>query len=145
MHIADPLGLPGAPLETLSAVLERCARLTNPGGPGQLVLVTDRQGQRDTAGYAALLVTGEHVIVTANAFGPRFGRPGMAALVQLMDWTQERGWPVRETVLNASDFTRVIDEPDAAEIARLMAASSPSDPGIYRVWPPAWREETWQE
>ena len=42
---------------------------------------------------------------------------------------------MRETVLNPSDFVRVVAEPDADEIARLIAASNPSDPRIYTVLP----------
>ncbi|GGL89464.1 hypothetical protein GCM10010840_29460 [Deinococcus aerolatus] len=147
MQIADPLGLPGAPQETLNAVLAHLEQHPSggAGGPaGQLILVTDRQGERDRAGYAAVLIVGSVATVVATAFGPRFGRPGMEALVQLVHWAQEREWMVRETVLNSSDFTRVIDEPDAAEVGRLVAASSPSDTGIYLVWPAAWKEESWQ-
>ena len=48
MQIADPLGLPAAPQETLNAVMTRfeASELTG----GKLILVTDRQGERSRAG-----------------------------------------------------------------------------------------------
>lgn len=143
MQIADPLGVPGAPHETLNAVMAYLEHHRAGGAAGQLILVTDRQGDRGHAGYAAVLIAGPVVTVAAQAFGPRFGPAGMEALEQLVRWAQAHKWPVRETVLNVSDFTRVIDEPETAEIRRLMAASNPSDPGIYLVWPAAWKEEAW--
>ncbi|MDV6374272.1 DUF3197 domain-containing protein [Deinococcus arenicola] len=144
LQIADPLGVPGAPHDTLNAVMSHVEQHLE-GAVGQLILVTDRQGDRDRAGYAVVLIVGAVVTVAANAFGPRFGRPGMDALMQVVRWAQDREWQVRETVLNASDFTRVIDEPDTTEVRKLMAASNPSDPGIYLQAPKAWKEERWQE
>jgi len=38
---------------------------------------------------------------------------------------------VRETVVGASQLANLAGEPDAAELAGLIASSSPSDPGIY--------------
>ncbi|THF86243.1 DUF3197 domain-containing protein [Deinococcus sp. KSM4-11] len=137
MQIADPLGLPAAPQETLNAVMTRfeASELTG----GKLILVTDRQGERSRAGYAALIVTGQgadaSAVVTAAAFGPRFGLPGAQALSDLVRWAQTLDLPVRETVLNASDFTRVLAEPDAVEVGQLVASSNPSDPGIYTLRP----------
>jgi hypothetical protein len=144
MQIADPLGVPGAPHETLNAVMAHLEQHHAGAAVGRLILVTDRQGDRDHAGYAAVLTAGPVVTVAAQAFGPRFGPAGMEALEQLVRWAQAHGWPVRETVMNVSDFTRVIDEPQTAEIRRLLAASNPSDPGIYLVWPAAWKEAAWQ-
>lgn len=137
MQIADPLGVPGAPLETLNAVMTRFGGSELSGG--RLILVTDRQGERTQAGYAALVVTGRppaaSAVVTAAAFGPRFGRVGAQALADLVDWATGQGLPVRETVLGASDFSRVLAEPDAREVAQLVASSNPSDPGIYTRLP----------
>ncbi|GAA5513239.1 hypothetical protein Dcar01_01965 [Deinococcus carri] len=144
MHIADPLGVPGAPLETLHAVLPYLEGAS--GAQGRLILVTDRQGDRDRARYAALLTAGGEALVTAAAFGPAFGRAGAQALAELTRRAQAQGWPVRETVLSASDFVRVLAEPDADEVARLVAASNPSDPAIYTTRPSGPRngeEEGW--
>jgi hypothetical protein len=133
LQVSDPLGVPGAPQETWGAVqahLEGAAR-----AGGRLILVTDRQGDRLNAAYAALIVQNGQAVIAAPAFGPRYGRPGAEALAELVRWAQERNWPVRETVLNSSDFVRVLAEPDAEEIGRLIAASNPSDPGIYTTLP----------
>ncbi len=145
MQIANPLGVPGAPHETLNAVMAHLEQRGLGATAGRLILVTDRQGDRDHAGYAAVLVVGPAVTVASQAFGPRFGPAGMEALEQLVRWAQAHEWPVRETVMNVSDFTRVIDEPETAEIRRLIAASNPSDPGIYLVRPAAWKETAWQD
>ena len=143
MQIADPLGVPGAPLETLNAVMTRFEGSELSGG--RLILVTDRQGDRVRAGYAALVVTGKGEaaagVVTATAFGPRFGRAGAQALADLVVWATNQNLPVRETVLNSSDFSRVLAEPDAREVAHLVASSNPSDPGIYTRLPELVQDE----
>ncbi|MFC3833918.1 MULTISPECIES: DUF3197 domain-containing protein [Deinococcus] len=137
MNVADPLGVPGAPQETLNAIMARVQGSELTGG--KLILVTDRQGERTRAGYAALLVTGQgagaSAVVTATAFGPRFGAAGAQALSELVRWAQGQELPVRETVLSASDFTRILAEPDAVEVGQLVASSNPSDPGIYTLRP----------
>lgn len=144
MHIADPLGVPGAPLETLQAVKNHFGEASLPGG--RLILVTDRQDDRARARYAALVTVGPEVVMSAPAFGLAFGAAGEGALADLMRWADERSLPVRETVLNASDFVRVLAEPDAGEVARLVAASNPSDPGIYTAKPPRRRNaDEWEE
>jgi len=137
MHVADPFGVPGAPLETLRAVLSYLEGQPGVGdvaGPeehGRLILITDRQDEWPHGRYAALLTLGEEALVTAPAFGGAFGVGGADALRQLVDWVVGRGWAVRETVLNASDFTRVLAEPGEGEVRHLIAASNPSDPAIY--------------
>ncbi|MEW6421849.1 MAG: DUF3197 domain-containing protein [Deinococcota bacterium] len=143
MHIAEPFGVPGAPLETLQAVL---SHLADAGAAnGRLILITDRQDERLQARYGALLTFGGKALVTAPAFGPAYGPEGLQALAELTRWAQERGWPVRETVLSASDFVRVLAEPEEAEVARLIAASNPSDPAIYTTPPkPARDENQWE-
>lgn len=136
MQIPDPLGVPGAPSDTLAAVVGHF-----PGGipqGGHLILVTGRQGERAVAGYAAVIVpVGEaEATVSAPAFGPRYGVGGVRALTELVRWAGAQGLGVRETVLNPSDFGRVLAEPDEAEVRRLIAASNPSDPAIYTVQVP---------
>lgn len=130
MQIADPLGVPGAPAETLEALLGRFAGSDLSGA--RLLFITDRQGERALARYAALVTVGREAVLTAAAFGPQFGEEGRAALRALARWAQERGLGnVKETVLSPSDFTRVIGEPGADEVARLLAAANPSDLNIY--------------
>lgn len=134
MHIADPLGVPGAPFETLHAI-------TGSVDPAQarLILLTDRQGERISARYAAMIVSGHGpqaaVSMSALAFGPHFGESGALALADLAHWASSHDLPIRETVLNAPEFNRVVAEPNAHEIAALIAASNPSDAGIYTTLP----------
>ncbi|WP_034386753.1 DUF3197 domain-containing protein [Deinococcus sp. YIM 77859] len=143
MHIPDPFGVPGAPLETLQAMLAHLEGLGEVDG--QLILITDRQDEQPRGRYAALLTVGEEALVTAPAFGPAYGPAGAQALADLTRWAQARGWPVRETVLPGSDFVRVLAEPEEAEVARLIAASNPSDPAIYTAPPkPARDEDEWE-
>ncbi|MFC4638627.1 DUF3197 domain-containing protein [Deinococcus hohokamensis] len=127
----DPLGVPGAPVETLNAALPRLQALSSAGG--RLLLVTDWQGRRPQARYGAVLLpaAGQDPLVLAAAFGPRFGPAGSQALEQLVRWAQGHGLTLRETVLNPSDFTRVLEEPDTEELRHLVAASNPTDPAIY--------------
>lgn len=143
MQIADPLGVPGAPLETLHEVQARFAGSELQGG--RLVLVTDSQGHRDTAAYGALLVAGAGAdaprVVTEVAFGPRFGLAGAQALAQLVQWAVGLDWPVRETVLSSADFNRVMSEPDAEGVKALLAASNPSDAAIYTRVPKHLQDE----
>lgn len=130
MHIPDPLGVVGAPQQTLRALEAALADLDLSGAA--LVLLTDRQGERGTARYAVLVRAGDAAYLTVDAFGPRFGADGTAALRDLARWALGRGVTnVRETVVNPPDFARVTREPDADEVRRLLAASNPSDPNIY--------------
>ena len=126
----DMLGIAGAPEATLKAVLTRFQQSELKGA--RLILLTDRQGQRSVARYAALVeLPGEPLALSAPAFGPHYGPAGTAALLKLVEWAQAAGLPLRETVLGGPQFARLADEPDAAEVEHLIAASSPSDAGIY--------------
>ncbi len=126
----DMLGIPGAPEATLKAVLTRFQQSELKGA--RLILLTDRQGERSVARYAALVeLPGEPLALSAPAFGPHYGPAGTAALLELVKWAQAAGLPLRETVLGGPQFHRLADEPDATEIEHLIAASSPSDAGIY--------------
>ncbi|WP_019588741.1 DUF3197 domain-containing protein [Deinococcus apachensis] len=143
MHIADPYGVPGAPLETLHAILSRLEGMNRAGG--RLILISDRQGDRPATRYAALLTLGDEALITAPAFGPEYGVAGAQALADLTRWAQGRGWPVRETILPPPDFVRVLAEPDEDEVARLIAASNPSDPAIYTTPPKPRPADDWEE
>lgn len=127
----DPLGVPGAPVDTLNAALARVQTLSWQGG--RLLLVTDWQGRRAQARYGAVLLpaAGQAPLVLAAAFGPRFGPAGSQALEGLVRWAQAQGLAVRETVLSPGDFTRVLEEPDTEELRQLNVASNPTDPAIY--------------
>lgn len=142
MRVLEPLGLPGAPLETHRELMDLLG--TESGPAATLYLIADWQGVRDASRYAALITRSDEAVVTVPAYGPGYGPAGAGALAELVEWTQAQGWPVRETVLNPSDFVRVLAEPDAGEVARLIAASNPSDPRIYTVLPRHQPEE-WQD
>ena len=126
----DMRGIAGAPEATLKAVLKRFQESELKGA--RLILLTDRQGERSVARYAALVdLPGEPLALSAPAFGPHYGPAGTAALLKLVQWAQAAGLPLRETVLGGPQFHRLADEPEAAEVEHLIAASSPSDAGIY--------------
>ena len=128
--MSDMLGIAGAPEATLKAVLKRFQESELKGA--RLILLTDRQGERSVARYAALVdLPGEPLALSAPAFGPHYGPAGTAALLKLVQWAQAAGLPLRETVLGGPQFHRLADEPEAAEVEHLIAASSPSDAGIY--------------
>ena len=133
--LPDTLGFSGAPEATLKAVLTRFQGSDLAGA--RLILLTDRQGERSVARYAALIeLPGEAgepqaLALSAPAFGPHYGAAGTAALLELVRWAETNRLPLRETVLGGPEFHRLADEPQPAEIAQLIAASSPVDPGIY--------------
>ncbi len=134
MKTSDPLGVAGAPLETLHALLSRFE--DSDLKKSRLILITDRQGQREQARYAALMILGSNeAIMSATAFGPAYGAVGSQALYDLVNWSQKHNMVLRETVLNSSDFVRIVSEPDETEIKQLLAASNPTDAGIYLVKP----------
>lgn len=136
MNITELLGVPGAPLETLDAVLGYVGHPEVRGtlGGSRLVLVTDRTGERAGAGYGALLLArldGQAcVFPVAWSFGPAFGAAGGAALSGLLGWAVEAGVLLREAVVGAGD-ARALGDPDGALVARVVAASSPVEPGLY--------------
>ncbi|MBZ9715189.1 DUF3197 domain-containing protein [Deinococcus multiflagellatus] len=129
MNLPDPLGVPGAPRETWTAV-QRHVQAPSAHG-GQLILVTDRQGERQHAAYGALLERGADRVVLARAFGPHFGPAGIQALAELVAWAVDAGLALREAVLPPPDAAQLLSEPDAALAARAVAASAPLDPGVF--------------
>jgi Protein of unknown function (DUF3197) len=134
-QLPDMLGLAGAPETTLRAVLTRFQESDLTGA--RLILLTDRQGERSVARYAALVElpgqpgSSATLALSAPAFGPHYGAAGTAALLELVQWAHTNNMPLRETVLGGPQFARLADEPEATEIEHLIAASSPADSGIY--------------
>ncbi|MBB6097821.1 hypothetical protein HNR42_001244 [Deinobacterium chartae] len=128
MHIADPIGVPGAPAETLTALLQQ-ARF---GPEAALYLLTDTQGQRREARYSLLLHRPDHDLLTREAFGGRFGEAGIHALATAVNAALEGGVTrFFETVIDRSDFNRMVAEPDPHELRVLLASANPTDPMIY--------------
>lgn len=143
MHIADPYGVPGAPLETLHAILAQLEGVNR--ADGRLILISDHQGDRPATRYAALFTLGGEALITAPAFGAEYGAAGAQALAELTRWVQGRGWPVRETILPPHDFVRILAEPDEGELARIIAASNPSDAAIYTTLPRPRPVDDWED
>lgn len=130
MYATDPLGIVGAPHETLRALKNSVA--DHPLDHAQLILITDRQDERRTARYGVLLHTPQTSWLTVPAFGSQFGPEGSVALAELVRWLMELGVTnVKETVTPTTEFNRVLREPDESEIRALVAAANPSDPNIY--------------
>ncbi len=130
MPLSDPLGVLGAPAETLRALTDHFGDQDLTGAI--LVLVTDTQGKRDHARYAAVVHTKSETALTVDAFGPRFGEEGEGALRSLAGWARAAGIEnVKETVISSYDFGRWLREPEEAEVNKLMAAANPSNLDIY--------------
>lgn len=130
MKIDEPLGVPGAPYDTLHAVQQAFAGTDVTGG--QMIMITNQHGRRGHAQYAAMIrVPGHETELTAPAFGPRFGEAGLLALRDLALWADKHGLVIKETVLSPGDFTRLVGEPDEAEVMRLLASANPADKNIY--------------
>lgn len=126
----NPLGVPGAPLETLQAVQANYEGVKI--SDGQVIMITNQQGHRDQAQYAALIrVPNCDPAMTSAAFGPQFGEAGSAALHDLAVWADTHGLVMKETVVSSGDFTRVTEEPEEHDLARLLAAANPTDKAIY--------------
>lgn len=135
MKVHDPIGIASAPRETWQALQEHLDAVTAPHDNPRLVLVTDRQGDRQNAAYAALIKLGhgenETALLSAPSFGPRFGELGVEALAELVRWAESQQFNIKETVLSAGDFQRVLAEPDEHEVKALFAACNFTDPAIY--------------
>ncbi len=124
------LGTSGAPDATLRAVLTRFQGSDLTGA--RLILLTDSQGQRSRARYAALVELGGEVIALISpAFGPHYGAAGTAALSGLVQWAQSQDIVLRETVVGGPQLNNLSGEPEHSELAQLIASSSPADGGIY--------------
>lgn len=98
---------------------------------GQLILVTDRQGDREHARYGVVIQEANQIVVSCVSFGPRFGAEGTHALQLLVHWATERGLVIRETVIPSSDLSKLMDEPDQDEITQIIVSSNPADAAIY--------------
>lgn len=126
----EVLGVRGAPQQTLAALMEA---LKGARFPDLIVtFVTDWQDQRKKARYAVFVRGGKHPLLTMDAFGPAFGPEGDRALVELVQWLQDKG--VRkwyESVIPPSEYAALF-EIDPDDVYRQLAANAnPSDPALY--------------
>lgn len=132
LETLDPVGLRGAPLESLNAVKLALRGVTLIDAT--VTLIADWQGRRDSARYAVLVRdgSGRH-IVSEDAFGGRYGADGVKALADLVTLLCDQGASnFKESILAPPEFTRLLEYPDAHNLQRIAANANPSDPEIYR-------------
>lgn len=123
-------GLEGAPDETLGAVTSALKPFDL--SAATVVLVTDWQDRRPDQRYSVLVQEGARTLVSADAFGPRFGAPGTRALTALVRFLLDRGAVnFKESVIAPHEFGRLMDEPSGDDRRRLLAIANPVDPLIY--------------
>jgi Protein of unknown function (DUF3197) len=127
----DPVGLQGAPTETLEAVKIALRTLEVKGST--VILIADWQDRRDTARYAVLVRHGTHTVLSEDAFGGRYGATGTQALTDLVTYLWNKGADnFKESVIAPHDFTRLLEFPTNEALLRVMANANPTDPEIYR-------------
>jgi hypothetical protein len=126
----DPIGTSGASIETLEEVKLAAKNLVF--AQTSATLITDWQDRRENARYALMLHQGTKTILTNEAFGPRYGQAGKAALSSLIAWLLEKGVTnFKESILAPHEFSRVLEDANPANLQRLAALANPSDPDIY--------------
>ena len=126
----EPIGVQGASGETLEAVLRAVKNLHLERA--QVTLVTDWQDRRERARYAVFVREGEHRVLSADAFGPRYGEAGGKALADLVNALTDRGANnFKESVLSPHEFSQALEYPDEAMIMKITANANPTDPSIY--------------
>ncbi len=129
-EMLDPIGTSGASLETLEEV--KLAAKNFVFAQTTVTLITDWQDRRENARYALMLHQGTKTILTNEAFGPRYGQAGKAALSSLIAWLLEKGASnFKESILAPHEFARVLEDANPANLQRLAALANPSDPNIY--------------
>jgi hypothetical protein len=127
---AETLGTTGQPRETLAALVTPLKSLN--AATTTVVLVTDWQGRRESAHYALFAHDKGQTVISADAFGPRYGATGVAALRELIESLQNRGAEnFKEAILAPHEFNRLLDDPSKAMILRLLAIANPSDVALY--------------
>jgi Protein of unknown function (DUF3197) len=105
----DPIGTSGASLETLEEV--KLAAKNFVFAQTTVTLITDWQDRRENARYALMLHQGTKTILTNEAFGPRYGQAGKAALSSLIAWLLEKGASnFKESILAPHGFARVLED-----------------------------------
>lgn len=130
MNRIETTGWNGAPDETLALVASVLRSFDL--GAAQVVLVTDWQDRRASQRYALLVQSGTRTLVSAAAFGPRFGERGTSGLESLVRGLLDRGATnFKESVIAPHEFGRMLEEPTADEFRELLASANPVDPLLY--------------
>lgn len=126
----EVVGLRGAPRETLSALKEALKGVNF--AEAVVNYLTDWQDQRAHARFAIFVHQGKHRILSLDAFGPRFGTEGDAALKDITLWLIERGvTEFREAVIAPSEFAALFELDDEEANKLIVASANPTDPALY--------------
>lgn len=126
----DPIGLQGAPLETLNAL--HAALKSFDLKHAIVTIISDWQDRRSTARYAVLVRSGERVALSEDAFGPRYGEAGTWAIKDLLESLSSKGAiNFKECILAPHEFTRLLEYPDAHAILKITASANPASPAIW--------------
>lgn len=124
------VGFRGAPQETLRAFKEALKGVNLP--EAVVVYLTDWQDQRAKARFAVFVRQGKHRILSLDAFGPRFGPEGDAALREITLWFIKRGvTEFKEAIIAPSEFAALFELEKEETQKRIMASANPTDPALY--------------
>ncbi len=124
------VGLRGAPNETLAALQEALKGIQFP--QASATYITDWQDQRAQARYAIYVQDGRRRVLSLDAFGPRFGPQGHAALQTLTRWLVQQGVEqFKEAILPPSEYANLFGLEEAEIQKALAAKANPADPALY--------------
>jgi hypothetical protein len=124
------VGLRGAPQKTLLALKEALKGVDF--SEATVTYITDWQDQRANARFAIFVREGKHRILSLDAFGPRFGAAGDAALREITLWFIERGvTDFKEAVVAPSEYAALFELEDEEALKRIAASANPTDPMLY--------------
>ena len=89
LETLDPVGLRGAPNETLNAMklALRGVKLND----ATVTLIADWQDRRDSGRYAVLVRDADGAVVSEDAFGGRYGASGTQALAEIVTFLIQHG------------------------------------------------------
>ncbi len=128
--ILEPIGLQGSPAETLEAVTQALKGFDI--RQAVVIIIADWQDRRETARYAVLIRSHDQIVLTQDAFGPRYGQAGAEALTKLIMGLVERGAvQFKESVLAPHEFARLLEYPDARALLQIAANANPAGPELY--------------
>ncbi|RDI96273.1 DUF3197 domain-containing protein [Meiothermus sp. QL-1] len=124
------VGVRGAPQETLDALKEALRGVDF--SQAVVTYITDWQDQRSQARYAVFVREGRHRVLGLDAFGPRFGAEGEAALEALTRWLLERGVSeFREAIIPPSRYAALFKLDEDELLKTLLATANPADPALF--------------
>jgi hypothetical protein len=126
----EVVGLRGAPQKTLQALKEALKGVDFP--EAVVTYLTDWQDQRAQARFAIFVRQGKHRTLSRDAFGPRFGLEGDAALREITLWFIERGvTDFKEAVVAPSEYAGLFELEDEEAHKLIIACANPTDPMLY--------------